>query len=191
MFNSIPNLTSKVKLPGDHLYFPDCERENNARFILWSMTRKQQSAWFISQTFGVEESIRSADRKYKEWVNRLTQGLIDTGGGQLRWVRATEWQIREVIHFHSIVQGTGLDLLSRKSWEHRWQSLGWNTGFCRIHDADKNAAPYLAKYTSKRLGGQLQWGGYWQGLSVPASVSCGHSLLPVSSVESTATSTAR
>jgi hypothetical protein len=153
-------------------------------FIQWSVSRKNMLAWFVTMTFKQEESYRSADKMLRIWIGRLTQSLIDSGGTQLRWIRATEWQIREVIHFHLLIQAIGLDLLSRKSWECRWESLNWNTGFCRIYDADLNAAPYLAKYTSKRLGGQIDWGGYWQGLSVPASVSCGHSLPAVLSVES-------
>lgn len=184
---SLPKKLNKVNLPLGHQFFPDCLRENQALFIQWSLNRRGQSAWFVSQTFKNYERPGSADKMYRVWAGRLTQGLVSSGGGQLRWIRATEWQIRDVIHFHSIVQGNDLDRLSRKSWEDRWQTLGLNTGFCRIYDADKNAAPYLAKYTSKRLGGQLHWGGYWQGLSVPASVSCGHSTEPVYSDESMAT----
>jgi hypothetical protein len=187
--SSISKLTQKVNLPLGHRFFPDCLRENQARWIEWSMSRKKVSAWFVSQTFKDYETPRSADKMFRIWAGRMTQSIINSGGGQLRWIRATEWQVRDVIHFHSVVQGIGLDRLSRKSWEDRWESLNWNAGFCRIYDADKGAAPYLAKYTSKRLGGQLQWGGYWQGLSVPASVSCGHSCESVFSGESRATST--
>lgn len=181
----IPEFNHQVNLPIGHRFFPDCDRESQARFIEWSMTRRGHGAWFVSQTFKDYETPRSADKMYRIWVGRLTQSLIDRGGSQLRWIRATEWQIREVIHFHSIVQGIELDRSSRKAWEDRWESLRWNTGSCRIYDADKEAAPYLAKYTSKRLGGQLQWGGYWQGLSVPVSVSCRHSIESVVSGEST------
>ncbi len=182
--NSISKSLPKVKLPAGHVFFPDCPRENWALFIRWAMSRKGIVSWFATHTFKDEERINTADKMFRIWTGRLTQSLRDAGGGQLRWIRATEWQIREVIHFHAIVQGIGLDSLSRKAWEHRWESLHWNTGFCRIHDADPKAAPYLAKYTSKRLGGELQWGGYWQGLSAPASLSCGHSLRPFFSGES-------
>jgi hypothetical protein len=187
---NISKYTPRVNLPKTHIFFSDCLRENYARFIQWSITRKSSQAWFVTQTFKREEHHRSADTMYRIWAGRLTQGLIDRGGCQLRWIRASEWQLRNVIHFHSLVQGIGLDRLSRKSWEDRWESLNWNTGFCRIYDADLKSAPYLAKYTSTRLGGQLEWGGYWQGLSVPASVSCGHSCSSVRSDESRATNTA-
>lgn len=187
---SISKNLPKVNLPEGHRFFPDCERENWARFIQWSMSRRKMSAWFVTHTFKEELRLNAADKVYRIWAGRLTQSLIDQGGSQLRWLRSTEWQIREVIHFHSIVQGNGLDRLSRKSWEDRWESLNWSSGFCRIYEADMYAAPYLAKYTSKRLGGELHWGGYWQGLSVPASVSCVHSNVSVCSVESTTASSA-
>ena len=170
-----PNRYEVPAFPRGHRFFSDCLRENNARWIEWMMQRKGCSSWFVNQTFKGYEGTRSAIAKYKIWIGRLKQCLIDRGGSELRWIRANEWQIREVIHFHSIVQGRELDHLSRKSWEDRWESLDLNTGFCRIYDAHKEAAPYLAKYTSKRLGGEIERGGYWQGLKTPASVSCGHS----------------
>jgi hypothetical protein len=171
-----PFRSGTPNLPEGHRFFKDCLRENYARLIEWSVTRKGFSAWFVTQTFKNYESVRSADGLYRRWVNRLTLGFNQSGGQQLRWIRASEWQIREVIHFHSIVQGIGLDSLSRKRWEDRWESLNMNTGFCRIYDAVEKSAPYLAKYCSKRLGGELQRGGTWRGLTVPGSVSCGHSI---------------
>lgn len=165
----------RVALPKDHRFFEDCLRENNARLIQWSITRPGFDAWFVTQTFKDFEYEASAKRLFRTWAGRLGQALIDSGGGQLRWVLATEWQKRNVIHLHGLVQGKELGIQSRKSWECRWESLTLNTGFCRIYDADKKAAPYLAKYTSKRLGGELERGGYWRGLETPSSVACIHS----------------
>jgi len=162
-------------LPPDHRFFPDCLRENNARFIQWAMTRKNVGSWFVTQTFKEYERPFKARMLFDQWAGHLSQALKDSTGGRLRWIRAEEWQVREVIHFHSVVQGKELDTLSRMRWEYRWESLGRNTGFCRIYDADYKAAPYLAKYTSKSLGGEMNWGGYWRGLEVPTSVSCDHS----------------
>lgn len=167
--------SSSLPLPAGHRFFQDCLRENWARFIQWSMSQKGHDAWFVTQTFKEYATSTWADRQYKTWVGRMKESLKDSGGSELRWIRANEWQTREVIHFHSIVQGKSLDLLSRKSWEDRWESLAINTGFCRIYDAQKKSAPYIAKYCTKRLGGELQWGGAWRGLKAPAWVSCGHS----------------
>ena len=180
-FQSLPFINPQlhVALPSGHRFFQDCLRENNARLIQWMMCRKGVSSWFCTHTFRGYEGERSSKRLFRSWVGRLDQGLRDIGGSQLRWVLATEWQKREVIHLHSLVQGMELESQSRKSWESRWESLTMNTGFCSIYDADRKAAPYLAKYTSKTLGGELEWGGYWQGLKTPASVACSHSSEPV------------
>lgn len=164
-----------VALPQGHHFFRDCLRENNARLIQWAMSRKDTASWFVTQTFEEYEKPASAFLKFNKWAGHLSQALYDSRGGRLRWILTAEWQVREVIHLHSIVQGKELDCLSRKRWEDRWESLGRNTGFCRVYNADKKAAPYLAKYTSKTLGGEMNLGGYWRGLEVPASVSCDHS----------------
>lgn len=170
--------SSKRILPGSHRFFYDCLRENNARFIQWSLN-KSDSAWFVSMTFKTYISPAMAWIYLRRFLSHLHQGLFDStgrnkGGRQLYWICATEWQVRMVIHFHVLAMGNGINVLSRKRWESRWESLGRNTGFCRIYDADKKAAPYLAKYTSKNLGGEFRWGGDWRGMKVPGSVSCGH-----------------
>ena len=167
---------SRLPLPAGHRFFQDCLRENWARFIEWSMSTNGHEAWFVTQTFKKYESPSSADKKFRSWAGRLKQSLIDSGGAELRWIRTAEFQLRDVIHFHSIVQGRRMDLLSRKSWEDRWETLSLNTGFCRIYEAQKKACPYLAKYVNKAPSTELVWGGYWRGLKCPKSVSCGHSI---------------
>lgn len=165
---------SSLPLPPGHRFFQDCLRESWARFIQWSMSTNGHSSWFVTQTFKQYESPRSADRKFRIWAGRLKQCLNDSGGADLRWIRANEWQTREVIHFHSIVQGRRMDLLSRKSWEDRWEQLDINTGFCRIHEAQKKLAPYLSKYVGKEPEARLELGGAWRGLTSNAAASCGH-----------------
>lgn len=168
-------LTPSVSLPDGHRFFADCERENNARFIQWAITRNDVDSWFVTQTFKQYQDPARAFLLFRRWAGHLSQALKDKGCGRLRWILAAEWQVREVIHLHSLVQGKELGSHSRKRWEVRWESLTMNTGFCRIYDADRKAAPYLAKYTSKTLGGEINVGGYWRGLNTPASVACGHS----------------
>jgi hypothetical protein len=165
---------SRVALPSSHRYFADCLRENNARLIAWAMSRGEGKSWFATLTFKDYIRTNHARNLRNRWLARLGQAVFDINRGveRLRTVSATEWQLREVIHFHLIAMGKGIDSLSRKSWESRWESSSLFTGFCRIYDADEKAAPYLAKYTSKTLGGELEWGGDWQGLKSPASVNC-------------------
>ncbi|MBA7550927.1 hypothetical protein ES705_43458 [subsurface metagenome] len=157
------------RLPSGHRFFPDIEREINARAIDWAMSRQGVSALFTTLTFKDEVSPRRAQKMAKRWLAKAQQSLNDTGGRQLKSFCATEWQKRQVIHFHLLLIGNGLDALSRKRLEHRWEATGG--GYARCYDADRQAAPYLAKYTSKTLGGDVEWGGTWRGLRYPASVS--------------------
>lgn len=162
--------TRGIRLPEGYRFFSDAERETWARFIEWSMFHpKGVEVWFITHTFVNYVHPGRAEAMCNRWLSRLNQALIDkTGGCRLRWIRATEWQSRGVIHYHLLALGCGLTSLSRKSWEERWKARGG--GFCRIYDADLHAAPYLAKYLNKSRGGELQWGGSWLGLYVPGSV---------------------
>lgn len=134
------------------------------------ISRRGQESWFVTLTFKSFVTTVWAQKHRDRWLARLRASLVDSGGGRLKWVCATEWQVRDVVHYHLIVSAWGLHSQSRKSWEERWKANGG--GFSRIYDAVLKAAPYLAKYLNKRLGGELQMGGSWLGLTVPASVSC-------------------
>jgi len=113
----------------------------------------------------------------KLWMGHLRQSYEDKGGLRLRWICATEWQIRQVIHFHLLITGVGLSELSRKRWEVRWETIDGRSGFSRIYEADQKLAPYLAKYIRK--GDEIIRGGYWRGLITPRSVTCCQPRSPV------------
>lgn len=168
--------------PGNHLYFYDCERESMARSIAWSLRRKKDDHWFATLTFPSFISVDRAHRLRNRWLSRLNQALMDRSarhGGKdsctapagLRWISATEWQVRHVVHFHLLLSACRFNLLSRKSWEVRWKSI--SGGFGCIYPALMQCAPYLAKYSTKEAPGTgVEWGGAWQGLVLPTSVSC-------------------
>ena len=171
--NSLSKTLPKVKLPAGHRFFQDCQRETYARWIEWSMWSgpSQQAVWFVTLTFKTFIENWRAWMLFQKWIGHLRQSYQDLqGSDRLRWICATEWQIREVVHYHLLISGLGLSDLSRKRWEKRWEFGDRNTGFCRIYDADRKAAPYLAKYIHK--GGELNRGGYWRGLVTPGSVTC-------------------
>jgi hypothetical protein len=170
----LPQFKNPVKriLPPGHRFFEDCIRETHARFIEWSLWsgHPKPDVWFATLTFKTFVQSWKSWVLLKSWLGHLRQGYEDKGGYRLRWICATEWQTRHVVHFHLLISGVGLNTLSRKRWEYRWESGNRNTGFCRIYDADRKAAPYLAKYMHK--GGELSRGGYWRGLITPVSVTC-------------------
>jgi len=159
-------------LPQGHRFFEDCQRETFARFIEWSMWsgHPKPDVWFVTMTFKTFVQQWKSWVLLKRWLGHLREAFDTKGSNQLRWICATEWQIREVVHFHLLISGVGLGDVSRKRWESRWEALDRNTGFCRIYDADRRAAPYLAKYMHK--GGELTRGGYWRGLRAPGSMTC-------------------
>ena len=165
-------------LPPGHRFYIDDEREQWARFFQWAMTRKGIETWFATLTFRNFIRTAIAEARCDLWLARLTEALIDCGGGQLRWIRATEWQRRDVIHFHLLLMANGLHSLSRKRYEVRWEGVlgaysrglhrrvvlrqGIGGGFCRIYNAEWSAAPYLAKELNKTRNGELKLGGSWR-----------------------------
>lgn len=161
-------------LPQGHRFFEDCLRESYARWIEWAvMLFKDDSVWFVTQTFQKEVTEGKALRLSHAWLYRLMQGYRRNFGHRIRWVRAMALQKRGVIHFHLLVCAKDLSLLSRKRWEHVWESMDRNNGFCRIYDSDNRKTPgYLAREISKEGG--LTWGGDWQGLNTPGAVGCCH-----------------
>lgn len=141
---------------------------------------RQEDVWFVTLTFENYKSPFHAEKMRNSWLSRLNSALMTNNGGQrLRWICASEWQQREVIHFHLLLLGCDLRLLSRKRWESRWNGgkccgkKGVEGGWARIYDAQLQAALYLSKYLNKDRGGELQWGGAWLGLNAPTSVACG------------------
>lgn len=187
-FNTPPRKQIRTKhhffqpLPPGHRFFPDCKRETYARWIEWGIWsgHPKPHVWFVTLTFKTYVYDSRSYGILLKWLRHLRQGYEDrpaasktaglTRGGQLRWIIATEWQVRNVIHYHLLISGVGLSELSRKRWEVRWMTGDRNAGFCRVYDADRNAAPYLAKYIQK--GDELQRGGYWRALTTPNSVRC-------------------
>ncbi|GAJ13128.1 unnamed protein product, partial [marine sediment metagenome] len=157
------------RLPAGNRFFPDPEREVLARAIDWTLKKGGDSALFATLTFKHYVSPYRAEKQLRRWLARAQQSLKDSGGYSLKSFCATEWQQRAVIHYHVLLIGHGLGSLSRKRLESRWESMGG--GYARCYDADRKAAPYLAKYTSKALGGDMKWGGDWRGLRFPTSVS--------------------
>jgi len=174
----------REKLPAGHRFFQDCERETNAKQIEWMMTRENFEAWFITLTFKNYVSEVRAWRMLTAWFRSVADGYerlvkerqIERSQG-LNWAVAQEWQKRDVIHFHIILSGVRLGILSRMRQESRWSGMGG--GFARVYDASLKAAPYLAKYTGKTYhNGAISWGGTSRWHSPPLSISCCRALIP-------------
>lgn len=149
-------------LPAGHRYFHDVHKETWARFIRWAISLDKEGSWFTTLTFKKYVSEKKAYFMLYSWLSKISDAYkSSTGARGLHWVIAQEWQERQVIHFHLILMGAGLNLLSRMRWENRWEGMGG--GYARIYPAEVKAAPYLAKYMSKANGGSMRLGGTWRG----------------------------
>lgn len=187
----------KRPLPGGHRFFDDALREAEARVLSWLISKHKENCWFMTLTFKDYTQPDKAKRLLDTFLARLSQSYRDIPGAALlksaekstakqvdspaqsvphvlrhctlRSVATTEWQQRDVIHYHLLIYGDKLESLSRKRWEFRWRVL--SGGFAANYEAELKAAPYLVKHQIKdRPGGNLHLGGAWRGINPPRSL---------------------
>lgn len=110
--------------------------------------------WFCTFTFKDPVHPEQANRRYHRFLRilneyRFGKRFREKGLGVLS-VNATEWQKREVLHFHSVIGG-GLQDVDRFAWMELWNR---DNGFARIFPYDPAGAPgYVSKYVVK--GGEI------------------------------------
>lgn len=117
--------------------------------------------WFVTLTFRESKHPEAADKCWRYWVRCLDRSLL--GPRALRdhpergtvWVRGLEWQRRDVVHFHALMQWEGgLDTKAgRFDWMREWERIGG--GMARIFPvrSQVEAARYVSKYVTK--GGEV------------------------------------
>ncbi|GAI60526.1 unnamed protein product [marine sediment metagenome] len=171
LYNPYHDHSRKPILPMGHRFYRDCLREQEARLLEWLIKRFQGHAWFFTLTFKDWLYEERAGRMASDFLARLNQAHKEIpGAAPLMSTDTTEWQQRDVIHYHLLIFGNELDGLSRKRWEHRWQMS--SGGFAANYDAEVKAAPYLVKHQTKdQSGGNMHLGGSWRGITPPRSVS--------------------
>lgn len=178
----------KEPLPNEHRYFYDCERESTARWADWAMgIDPEADIWFVTLTFRNNVSLDVAERERKLWQGQLRDAYLSmTGSRSVRFMVQLERQQRSTLHYHSLILGRGLERLSRKRWEFRWENRACRRksrapkgsgphqlrGFARIYPADRAAGYYLAKHTGKAYGAYVSAEGAWRGLNIPGWVNC-------------------
>lgn len=114
--------------------------------------------WFCTFTFRDLVHPEAADKRFRVLVSQANRVLFGhhwhKHGAGLRWVRALEYQKRDVIHYHALM--AGVQDLRRLTWMDRWNELA---GFARIEPIDSAAA--VARYVSKYVvkGGEIDLGG--------------------------------
>lgn len=128
--------------------------------------------WFVTLTFADVVPVPVADRLFRVWIasaNRRAYGRRwFKHRQQIQWVLATEWQRRNVIHFHALM--TNIRDLRRQGCERSWRNLGG--GFLEMTPvrSQARAAIYVAKVLE--FGGELDFGG-WTAQRVPPGLNKG------------------
>jgi hypothetical protein len=114
--------------------------------------------WFCTFTFRDLVHPEAADKRFRVLISQANRVLWGVRWYQrqqgLRWVRALEYQKRDVIHYHALL--TGVQDLRRLFWMDRWHELA---GYARIEPIESAAAVsrYVSKYVVK--GGEIDMGG--------------------------------
>jgi len=110
--------------------------------------------WFTTFTFRKEVHPESADKSFRKFIHTLNIALHGNRyrkykKEQVHYVRALEWQKREVVHYHALL--VNVTYQDREYWKNEWYKL---SGFAKIDTVDSyNVIDYLCKYVSK--GGQI------------------------------------
>jgi len=100
----------------------------------------------------------AADKRFRVLLSQANRVLYGhrwhKKGEGIRWVRALEYQKRDVIHYHALM--AGVQDLRRLTWMDRWHELA---GYARIESIESAAA--VARYVSKYVvkGGEIDLGG--------------------------------
>lgn len=103
--------------------------------------------WYCHFTFREPVHPEQANKRYLRFIKDLNRHLFgrkygDHGQG-VPWVRALEWQKRDVIHFHALIGG-GVSVERRLTYMDKWNE---ENGFARIlpYDKKKGAIYYMVK----------------------------------------------
>jgi len=114
--------------------------------------------WFCTFTFRDSVHPEAADKRFRVFVSQCNRTLYGPRwhkhGRGIRWVRALEYQKRDVIHYHALM--AGVEDLRRLTWMDRWYEMA---GIARIEQIESTDAVsrYVSKYVVK--GGEIDMGG--------------------------------
>jgi hypothetical protein len=115
------------------------------------LSRFEPFEWYGTFTFRDPIHPEQADKCFYRLIRRLNEDVFgrryrERGQG-IYYVRALEWQRREVLHFHALMGG-GVSKLKRLTYIDYWFI---ESGIARIepYSSDRGAKAYLAKYVTK------------------------------------------
>jgi len=119
--------------------------------------------WYVTLTFKEPRHPEACNKAFYRWIRHINQCLYGRRYREkqkgVTWIKAIEFQKREVIHFHCLLGGE-VWKLKRLKFMKVWESGCRNTqelinGYARItkYDHTRGAINYCSKYVLK--GGEL------------------------------------
>lgn len=118
--------------------------------------------WFATCTFRDAVHPERADKAFRYWLGLMDRSRLGNNykrdsysERRCRWVRALEWQKREVLHYHALIGNLGVyDAAEavRLVWQEEWQRLA-GYACIRPYSTSLGVCGYVAKYVTK--GGQI------------------------------------
>jgi len=120
--------------------------------------------WYATLTFKEPRHPEACNKAFYRWIRNINQCLYGRRYREnkkgVTWIKAIEYQRREVIHFHCLVGSPELYKLKRLEFMKVWETDCINTneiinGFARIYryDHSRGAINYCSKYVLK--GGEV------------------------------------
>lgn len=114
-------------------------------------------SWYAHLTFTTDVHPEEANKCFHRWVRKLNEKVICRRYREkkipgIAWVRALEYQKRDVIHFHCLLEHPEMDKVRYKRAYELWYQSGVRTGkINRIgkYNEELGACGYLSKYISK------------------------------------------
>jgi len=120
--------------------------------------------WYATLTFKEPRHPEACNKAFYRWIRHINQCLYGRRYREnkkgVTWIKAIEYQRREVIHFHCLVGSPELYKLRRLDFMKLWESDCTNTqeiinGYARIskYDHSRGGINYCSKYVLK--GGEV------------------------------------
>lgn len=116
--------------------------------------------WWVSLTFRGTPSHGLGDKLFHCWMNKLNRKTFGSHyyrrAEGLRWIRGTELQERNVVHFHALIAGDPKPTIAEASAY--WAAMAGGAEI-RVYDPFRGAAYYsVKKYATD---GNMDLGGRW------------------------------
>jgi len=113
--------SKSVELPSKGYFKLDLHRE-----CINFIKRFEPFEWYATLTFRYPTHPEAAHKAFKRWIIHINESLYGNRYRQHRkgicWVRALEFQRREVAHFHCLIGSPSLWKLKRDNFAEAWKT---------------------------------------------------------------------